>query len=302
MNEFRTFSTSSPMAMLFLKPLSKLYRSSVRHIRSPHLGSGSQSTLAAKSKVREHVSFEYWFTIFYNWTEFDAACRTGSAYCAAAVKYKIQHAANRPLCHTEDQDSNISTQLQRLFGLHGLARCFSLCYHLSVLSYSNFTRTKRGLCSMSDCQRCNLMWQCGVFSLTPQRNERTGCGGREGSSLPMKRDDALKAINAYCDRDLSLDPAFNPGDQFFQEPPDGASWDLFMEGLDGYVIKMDAKFGDGGQQTGCLPGKRFSTKGEECKRKLTNVVDACGEEGGIQFDNTQNGCVMWSIYGSKGAP
>ncbi|WPB01022.1 uncharacterized protein RHO25_005642 [Cercospora beticola] len=64
----------------------------------------------------------------------------------------------------------------------------------------------------------------------------------------MKRDDALKAINAYCDRDLSLDPAFNPGDQFFQEPPDGASWDLFMEGLDGYVIKMDAKFGDGGRR------------------------------------------------------
>ncbi|PPJ50097.1 hypothetical protein CBER1_05048 [Cercospora berteroae] len=143
---------------------------------------------------------------------------------------------------------------------------------------------------------------CGVFSLTPQRNERTGCGGREGSSLPMKRDDALKAINAHCDRDLSLDPAFNPGDQFFQEPPDGASWDLFTEGLDGYVIKMDAQFCDGGQQTGCLPGKRVSTKGDECKRKLTNVVDACGEEGGIQFDNTQNGCVMWSIYGSKGAP
>ncbi|USW52971.1 hypothetical protein Slin15195_G062900 [Septoria linicola] len=147
----------------------------------------------------------------------------------------------------------------------------------------------------------NVTDGCGMFSLTPQVNERTGCGGRD-DFRPMKRDDALKTINAYCDRDMYLDPAFNPGNNFSQEPPDGASWDLYMEGLDGYVIKTDAQFGDGGQQSGCLPGKSFSTIGDECKRKLTAVIDVCKEEGGIQFDNTENGCVMWSIYGSKGAP
>ncbi|KAI5357959.1 hypothetical protein Slin14017_G113200 [Septoria linicola] len=114
----------------------------------------------------------------------------------------------------------------------------------------------------------NITDGCGMFSLTPQVNERTGCGGRD-DFRPMKRDDALKTINAYCDRDMYLDPAFNPSNNFYQEPPDGASWDLYMEGLDGYVTKTDAQFGDGGQQSGCLPEKSFSTIGDECKRKLT---------------------------------
>lgn len=89
----------------------------------------------------------------------------------------------------------------------------------------------------------------------------------------MKRDDAVKAINQYCGMDMTLDPNFQRGNNFYQSPPKGLSWDMYI--ADGYAIKMEADFGDLGFQNGCLPGKKFSTKGEECVRKLTTVIDHC---------------------------
>ncbi|KAK4505848.1 hypothetical protein PRZ48_003813 [Zasmidium cellare] len=143
----------------------------------------------------------------------------------------------------------------------------------------------------------NITDACGVYSFATQVDEKTLCGGKPGIPA-MKREDAVAAIEHFCGRDQTLDPDFNAGGHFYQTPPEGASWDTYV--AQGYAIKMEADFGDLGFQTGCLPGKKFETKGEECKRKLTTVIEQCPlSDGGQLSDNTLNGCVLWSIYGNK---
>ncbi|KAF2162103.1 hypothetical protein M409DRAFT_58549 [Zasmidium cellare ATCC 36951] len=143
----------------------------------------------------------------------------------------------------------------------------------------------------------NITDACGVYTFSTQINEKTLCGGKH--DIPaMKRDDAVAAINQFCDRDQTLDPSFNPGGHFYQTPPEGASWDTYV--AVGYAIKMEAIFGDLGFQTGCAPGRKFGTKGDECRRKLMTVVEQCPlSDGGQLSDNTLNGCALWSIYGNK---
>lgn len=68
---------------------------------------------------------------------------------------------------------------------------------------------------------------CGIFSLSTLVNEKTLCGGTPGIPT-MKREDAVAAINQFCDRDQTLDPNFNAGNHFYQTPPEGASWDTYI--------------------------------------------------------------------------
>ena len=116
--------------------------------------------------------------------------------------------------------------------------------------------------------------------------------------------EATKAIAEYCAEDNTLDPSVTvtaDGSNPTKLPP-GISFDNFMA-RGNLRIHMQAAYAQ--DQTGCV-GKRaaFSTKGDECIRKLTDLVNSCDTQtttekmGGVLVDNTSHGCVQWTIFGS----
>jgi len=121
----------------------------------------------------------------------------------------------------------------------------------------------------------NVTDACGVFSMTTQITEKALCGYNPLSNpVAMQYNDAVAAINDYCSKDLYLDPSFEDDGSFYQTPQDGMSYDDYTQGLNGYVIETKAFF-NSQYQDDCLPAKRFGTQGDECKRKLTAVLNNC---------------------------
>ena len=120
----------------------------------------------------------------------------------------------------------------------------------------------------------NLTDHCGVFKFDTQVTEKVTCGGKSvGAPVPFTLQEGMNAINDYCGMDLTLDPNFQAPTGFSHFPPKGSSYDNFVKGLDNIVIRMNATFA--ADQNGCPPKKAFSTKGSECVRKLTGVLNGC---------------------------
>lgn len=158
---------------------------------------------------------------------------------------------------------------------------------------------------------------CGVFKFESQVVEKSGCPDNPDYQPPVtiKPEDAERAIDSYCNADLTVDPNYKPDNEFHQFQPEGTSYDNFVDGLDNYVIRMSANFL--ADQSGCHDPVKFNTKGDECKRKLKKVIETCmfnplsklhgftntivgpDKAGGFLTDKTNNGCVAWMIYGQS---
>jgi hypothetical protein len=125
-----------------------------------------------------------------------------------------------------------------------------------------------------------------------------------GSPKAFTVQEAAQAIAQYCAIDNTLDPSITvtaDGSNPTKLPP-GISFDNFLTG-ENLRINMQAMYAP--DQTGCLAKRAaFSTKGDECVRKLTDLVNNCNTHtttqkmGGVLVDNTSHGCVRWSIFGS----
>lgn len=121
--------------------------------------------------------------------------------------------------------------------------------------------------------------------------------------MPFSVEAATAGIKEYCEQDFTLDPEASSDDEFQQDVPEGVSTYNFVDDGANLRIKMGATFA--ADQSKCV-GKpaKFSTKGDECIRKLTGIVNGCDTQtttrkiGGVLLDNTAHGCVEWSIFGS----
>lgn len=142
----------------------------------------------------------------------------------------------------------------------------------------------------------NITDGCGIYSFTTLVNENIICGGNPYARATDLNPEAMtSAINAYCDRSLTLDPNYRrDSTKFSQDVPEGESYDNFVAG--DIWVRSKTIFDPQGQ-TDCLEAKAFNTKGDECKRRLTAIQGKCGNKGGGLTTNTLDGCVLWSLFG-----
>lgn len=112
---------------------------------------------------------------------------------------------------------------------------------------------------------------------------------------------AIKAaIDSYCSRSLTLDPNHNSNNQFRQDTSFGQSYDNVI--IENVVVRVKAEF-DSQNQQNCKPSRSFDTQGDECRRRMEAIQEKCGKDGGMLSSNTQDGCVVWSMWGtSTGRP
>ncbi|KAF2425506.1 hypothetical protein EJ08DRAFT_398123 [Tothia fuscella] len=139
-------------------------------------------------------------------------------------------------------------------------------------------------------------------SIVCDNNPHNQGGKKDGHDIKPK--DGKKAIDHWCNQDLTLSPTgtSNPPGTFSQNQPNGLSYDNYATGLEHYVIRSRAFVadkGDIGLGSKCSKQEPVKTKGEECKRKMKAVLDKCGSKGGMLTDNTTKGCVSWSMFGQK---
>lgn len=138
---------------------------------------------------------------------------------------------------------------------------------------------------------------CGVFSLSTEVVEIVKCGN---NAFPRPHDltpDAIKAgIDSFCSRSLTLDPNYKSDNQFHQDTPSGRAYDNVISG--NVVVRINTEFSDQ-QQKDCVASRAFETQGDECRRRMGVLQEKCGKDGGILSSNTQNGCVLWSMYGTS---
>jgi hypothetical protein len=122
----------------------------------------------------------------------------------------------------------------------------------------------------------NLTDGCGIFGMVPQTKETVACGQNPYGSDTIDRSSAFDAIQKYCNSDQTLDPNAAVPTGFSQSNPPGTSSDNVPEG-DHKVVRMEALFrdtdADGLQCT--QPKKAFSTKGDDCTRRLQTIIDNC---------------------------
>ncbi|KAF2005447.1 hypothetical protein P154DRAFT_559961 [Amniculicola lignicola CBS 123094] len=143
---------------------------------------------------------------------------------------------------------------------------------------------------------------CAKFYLSTNLVETYGCTPNEESIWTpvhgIKMVDAERAIDAYCNEDLTLDLNYQSDGQFHEKPPKGVSNWNFIDGID-YRIHMTAMFVNGTTEDNCWTKRPYSTKGEECKRKLRKAMSNCDGRAiaGLR-DKTPNGCTQWIIAGS----
>jgi hypothetical protein len=113
---------------------------------------------------------------------------------------------------------------------------------------------------------------CGIWKFETAKAETLACEASPYSTphqfSASDSNDIERAISHYCGKsDLTLDPAYVEDNSFHQFQPQGQSYDNFLDGLNGYVIRMEAKFS--ADQQRCDPQKKkISTGGDECTRKL----------------------------------
>lgn len=136
---------------------------------------------------------------------------------------------------------------------------------------------------------------CGVYTLSTQPEEIVTCGGNPyPRSIDMPLKTMEQGVADYCNRPLELTPDYIYTNTFLVDIPKGQSHGNFLK--NDIVVKTVTEFNDQGQ-TNCAYSKPFQTNGEECKRKLTAVVDKCGGEGGSLSENGKYGCVLWTLWG-----
>lgn len=147
----------------------------------------------------------------------------------------------------------------------------------------------------------SLKQGCVLYSIKTEVEEIVRCGENPyPHAVDLSASIFEKGIEDYCSRDLELWPDLRAGvgqqQKFLSETPRGASVNNHVEG--GVVVRAQAKFDRQGQ-IDCLPSKPFSTKGEECRRKLHVIKDRRGGKGGTLSENGANGCVSWTVFGQK---
>lgn len=117
--------------------------------------------------------------------------------------------------------------------------------------------------------------QCGVFKLQTNVAEYVRCPTSADFLPPHKINvaDATAAMKEYCGKNLILDPAFDQT-TFIQDPTiqQGQSYDNYNVPAD-YRIRMVNQFQS--WTTGCGANHKYSTKGDECIRKMTAIINKC---------------------------
>ncbi|KAI5363278.1 hypothetical protein Slin15195_G106620 [Septoria linicola] len=136
---------------------------------------------------------------------------------------------------------------------------------------------------------------CGVYTLETTPEEIIECGNNPyPRSVDMSWTAMSKGIANYCNTPLQLTPEYIYSDSFLIDTPKGQSLGNYLEG--DVVVKTVTQF-NGQGQTDCGYSKPFNTNGDECKRKLTSIIDQCGGKGGVLSENGKHGCVLWTIWG-----
>lgn len=148
----------------------------------------------------------------------------------------------------------------------------------------------------------NVTDGCGVFKFSTSVEEILHCGDagvyKNVATLANLTSAAAEGgIKKYCDDSFTLDPNYKPDRNFHQFGAPGTSKDSFP--ADGIAARMWTFF-DGEMTTGCLDGKKFDTKGDECRRKMGAIQEKCGEQGGVLSSNNLDGCTIWSLYATEG--
>jgi hypothetical protein len=169
--------------------------------------------------------------------------------------------------------------------------------------------------------------ECGVYKLDVVKTEKITCGN---NPYPHPENiasaDGTNAVNQWCGEDNVLIPGTYTG--FQQSPPKGESWDTWPRpdkngNLGPNLVRSQAYFDNstapGAPPSTCSPEKKYSTKGDECKRKANAILSTCmysfpdcgvscnanccagNGQGGILKDDTANGCVTWSVFGQSNA-
>lgn len=143
----------------------------------------------------------------------------------------------------------------------------------------------------------NVVDGCAVFSLSTEVEEILQCGYNE---YPRGKDltpEAIKAaIDDYCGRSFTLDPNYKSDGQFHQDTPSGQSYDNVVSG--DVVVRIRTEF-NSQQQKDCAESHTFDTKGDECRRRMDAIQSKCGKDGGALSSNTQDGCVLWTMWGTS---
>ena len=136
---------------------------------------------------------------------------------------------------------------------------------------------------------------CGVYTLVTQPEEIIACGDNPyPRSVDMPLPIMRQGIAEYCSTPLELAPDYIFSDTFLVDIPKGQSRNNYIKG--DIVVKAVTEFSGQGQ-TDCGYSKPFSTDGDECKRKLTAIMDQCGGTGGALSESGKYGCVLWTIWG-----
>jgi hypothetical protein len=169
---------------------------------------------------------------------------------------------------------------------------------------------------------------CGVYSLSTNVDEVITCnsvvpsGGVTGHELVQT--DATKAIADYCSKNQVMDPAQQPTPDQFTQAAQG-DYTYQDEVNNGWIIRMSLKWDTAPTvpYSGAVPGaqscgqaEKFTISGDECTRKLTNILNQCtwklqketimltlilgqGQDSGTLHEDAGYGCLTWSMHATN---